>query len=72
MVPTRVIEIPIDTSHVLNTHALLSAVFRQKESCHPYLHTFYPHIYIWFQKNYRNANVCKLCTKCTCTVIGCF
>ena len=29
-------EMPICTSHVLNTHALLSALFRQKDSCHPY------------------------------------
>ena len=50
MNPARVIEIPINTSHVLNTHALLSAVFRQKESCHPYLHRFYPYIYIYGSK----------------------
>ena len=43
--PTRVVEIPIDTSHVLNTHALLSALFRQKESCHPYWHIIYTYGY---------------------------
>ena len=31
----RIMEMPICTSHVLNTHALLSAGFRQTDSCHP-------------------------------------
>ena len=66
--PTRVIEISIDTSHVFNTHALLSALFRQKECFDPYWHI----IYIWFQKNYGDANMYQLCTKYTCTVICSF
>ena len=41
MIPSRVIEIPINTSHALNAHTLLSAPFRQTESCHPYWHILY-------------------------------
>ena len=43
----RIMEMRICTSHVLNTYALLSALFRQKESCHPYWRIYiYIHIYM--------------------------
>ena len=44
MIPSRVIEIPINTSHVLNLHNFLSAPFRQTESCHPYWRILYIYI----------------------------
>ena len=53
MVPKRIFESPIDIMLVLNTHALLSALFRKKKSCHPYLHI----IYIWHQKDFGNSNM---------------
>ena len=70
--PTRVIEISIDTSHVFNTHALLSALFRQTESCHPYWQNVYIYIYVWLQKNYGNANMYQSSTKYICTVMRSF
>ena len=41
----RMMEIPISTSYVLNTHVLLSALFRQKNSWHPYWNIKYIYIY---------------------------
>ena len=70
--PTRVIEISIDTSHVFNTHALLSALFRQIESCHPYWQNMCIYIYVWLQKNYGNANMYQSSTKYICTVMRSF
>ena len=78
-IPTGFVVVSIDTSHALNSHALLSALFRQKDSCHPYwriLHLdiqIYTYIYIFlrFQKNFGISHMYQVCTKYSCNVI-CF
>ena len=72
----RIMEMQICTSYVLNTRALLSAVFRQKESCHPYWGIL--NIYIYGSKRIMEMQICTshvlkthaLLFRCLGTVCG--
>ena len=63
---TRMMDMPVCTSYVLNTHALLSALFRQKDSCHPFWRikyiyinkSIYIYIYTYGSKRIMEMRIC--------------
>ena len=66
MIPNEINEISINTSHIQNFYTLLSALFRQKESCHPYWYFKYIYIYLYIFEFQRILEI----PICTCHLLN--